>query len=411
MIMSACSSLLLGVILGMLLLPGLNEPDHVSGVASARFETRDDAWAWWRSGNELLPLDELNRSLELAGPDAFLHGAEQLRRMGRWGWDHQPIPMIERHLELLTWRSHVLDIEDAIDITRSAPMSMSNEVMIQAARSLLAHPDEVVAGHAFHALVEWAGFRPVLDDVLDMLPMDRDAWARPYRYWQASGPVPLPMHPVDGDEEMMGIEDLVLEEVRKQTLESDPDLRRNMAMAWLEDREPLHPQQGEQDVLSGDNRRIAGALLAAHERLDPAILEQAMHLEEDARVRTVIRLAIDVVGPPWRGEDADEFARRALRNQLEGDSLFPVACRMMAGDIELLGPRLDLAASGSRPERIRSLRLIAWLGPDWVQLDGRLDTMDEVSMAAFYDRLKARWHLEHRWLVNSTSTTDDGQHD
>ncbi len=425
---AALCSLLLGVFMGALLLPGWTERDQVSAVASPDFSTREEAWAWWRSGNEPLPLDDLNLALELAGPDAFQHGVEQLRRMRRWGWDHQPNTLIERHLELLTWRSHVLDVEDAIDLVKSAPMSTSNEAMIQSAQSLLAHADENVAGDAYRAFVSWAGFRTVLGQVLDALPADRDAWALPYRYWQKEGPVPLAMNAHVGFEGTSGMEvaglnildawmedasneDFVIEQVRKQAMAVDPAIRRDTALAWLQDREMEGNQEDVDRVGPSENRRIAGALLAAHEGLDPAIIEKAMHLENDARVRTVMRLARDVVGPPWRNEDPGEFARQALRNGEEGDSLYPVACRMMAGDLALLGPRLDSAASGSWPERIRCLRLIAWLRPEWVHFDGERLPMEEARVAAFFDLLLARWHLEHRWLVNSSTTTDDGLHD
>ncbi len=425
---AALCSLLLGVFLGALLLPGWNEQDHVSAVASSEFSTREEAWAWWRSGNEPLPMDQLNRALELTGPDAFLHGVEQLRRMRRWGWDHQPNILIERHLELLTWRAHVLDVEDAIDLVKSAPLSTSNEAMIQSAESLLAHADENVADDAYRAFVSWAGFRAVLGQILDALPPERAAWALPYRYWQKEGPVPLAMNAHVGFEsasgkevtqlnildawmEDTGVEDFVLELVRKQTLVPNPAIRRDTAIAWLQDREMQVDQEEVDRIGPSENRRIAGALLAAHEGMNSAIIEKSMHLEKDARVRTVMRLARDVVGPPWRNEDPGEFARQALHNGEEGDSLYPVACRMMAGDIALLGPRLDLAASGDWAERVRCLKLIAWLRPEWINLDGTLQPLEEARIAAFFDRLLARWHLEHRWLVNSSTTTDDGTHD
>ena len=139
------------------------------------------------------------------------------------------------------------------------------------------------------------------------------------------------------------------------------------------------------------------------------MIEQAMIIEDDAAARTVMRLAIDAIGPAWNSEHPTEFARRALPVP-DGISLYPVYCRMLAGDLSLLEPLLELAAIGSWPARFQAIALISWLLPDWIDA--------ELNMAAgttqvdiFFERLLARWRLDHRWVVNLANSTDDVFHD
>ena len=154
---------------------------------------------------------------------------------------------------------------------------------------------------------------------------------------------------------------------------------------------------------------MAGALLAAHEQLDPRPIEHAMVLEEDATTRTVMRLAIDSIGPAWNDGDPTEFARRALPVD-DGHSLYPMYCRVLAGDLTLLEPLLQEAAEGEWPARFQTFTLVSWLLPDWIDADPGIAS-DASAMDIVFQRLLARWRLEHRWVVNSTNSADDVNHD
>jgi hypothetical protein len=405
-------ALLVGIVLGLLLVPNLRTRAHLDDVASSSFDDRQRAWEWLKSSPGPFPLEQINLALRDAPPEALLHGARELQRVQSWDWSTQSNDVMARYMTLLLWRSHIMDTEDVIVLIGQSPADMPDDTMLELGATLFNHPDETVARRGFHALLSWSGHRPILARVLDQLPDHRLDWGLHYRSALESGRGPMLVAPsiVQAAEEAASADDhLLFHTVRSAAMHDDPIWRQATARRWLEDDAAETPMDAGAAPSPGPERRMAGALLAAHEDIDPRVIEHAMVVEQDATTRTVMRLAIDSIGPTWNDDDPTEFARRALPDS-DGIPLYPMYCRMLAGDLTLLGPLLDAAADGPGPARARAIALIAWLMPDWI------DTAPDIGAAAmkediFLQRLHARWRLEHRWVVNSAHTPDDVTHD
>ena len=156
---------------------------------------------------------------------------------------------MHRHLELLAWRAHVIDMEDAINLIESAPPGASIEPSLPSIARLLEHRDEKTARDAFHALVGWAGFGPSLVPLLDAIPESRSDWGVPYRAWADSGPVPLApivdlADPLNPPEEVLdssntvALSMLVTEDIFKARPELQEQAMRGLP-ARLEDPDPV----------------------------------------------------------------------------------------------------------------------------------------------------------------------------
>ena len=405
-------ALLIGVVLGLLFIPTLRTQAHLGDIASSSFETRQQAWNWLKSSPEPLPVDQVNLVLVDAPPEALIHGARELQGLQSWGWDTQPNVMMAQYLKLLMWRSHIMDMDAAIILIDGAPADMPEDTMLEVGDVLFSHPDSTVARRGFDSMMGWCGLRPVLPAMLEHLPPQRLEWGLPYQAVFQHGDAPMRVHPgiihatggLDTREEH-----LLLRTVQTATNQGDASQRRRTAERWLKDVQAEYEIDSSVAPPPGTQRRIAGALLAAHEHLDPVPIEQAMVIEQDAVARTVMRLAIDAIGPAWNDDDPMEFARRALPTS-DGASLYPIYLRMVGGDLTLLGPLLNEAAGGSAPARARAIALISWILPEWIEVPPDIGA-ETMKADIFYEHLLARWRLEHRWVVNSADSTDDVTHD
>jgi hypothetical protein len=422
--LTALIALAIGVVLAIWLIPLWRTTDRIHDVASENFDRREAAWNWWRSEPGSLPLPELNQMLADASPDALFHGARELQKLHSWGWGKQTNAMMGRYITLLMWRSHIMDLDDVILLVDQAPADAPHDAMLEIGDALFTHPDALVARRGFNALIGWCGFRPVLAPMLSHLPEHRSDWGLHYLHLLNHGQQPLRVEtmsnrPTTDPVILQAMEQwqnnfnneelLLLLWVRTAATMGDALQRRTTAQRWLDDLgSDINPEEGTTPP-PGPQRRLAGALLAAHERLDTQLLEQAMIIEQDAVTRTVLRLAIDATGPTWNNENPAEFARRALPVP-EGTSLYPLFCRMLAGDIALLEPLLDAAAAGSWPARFQSVALISWLMPGWIDAEPNI-AAGIAEADNFFELLLARWRLEHRWVVNSRISADDVSHD
>lgn len=422
--LTALIALAIGVVLAMWLMPLWRTTDRIQDVASENFDRREAAWNWWRSEPGPLPLPELNLMLANAAPEALFHGARELQKLHSWGWGKQTDAMMGRYMALLMWRSHIMDLDDVILLVDQAPATAPQDAMLELGDALFKHPDTLVARRGFNALVSWCGFRPVLAPMLSHLPEHRRDWGLHYRHLLNYGQQPLRVEQMTTQpttdpvilqamqrwrNNLNNEELLLLVWVRAAATMGDALQRRTTAHRWLDDRRSdINSEEGIAPP-PGPQRRLAGALLAAHERLDTKLLEQAMVIEQDAITRTVLRLAIDATGPAWNNENPAEFARRALPLP-EGTSLYPLFCRMLAGDIALLEPLLEAGAAGSWPARLQSIALISWLMPEWIDSEPNI-AAGTAEADIFFELLLARWRLEHRWVVNSRNSTDDVSHD
>lgn len=414
-------ALLAGIGLGLLLVPNLRTRTHIDDVASTSFDERRRAWDWLQSSPGPFPLEQVNLALLDAPPEAMLHGARELQRMQSWDWNSQSNDVMARYMSLLLWRSHIMDTEDVIILIGQSPIDMPDDTMLELGATLFNHPDATVARRGFDALVSWCGYRPILLRMLDTLPPSRMDWSTHYLHLHERGRTPLKIGSESGvapttpgnmaawPSSRTEAEHLLFDSVRIAAQCGTDEQRKATAEHWLQDRQAAADPHVELSPEPGPRRRMAGALLAAHEQLDPRPIEHAMVIEEDATARTVMRLAIDATGPAWNDEDPGDFARRALPVD-EGISLYPMYCRTLAGDLTLLEPLLQAAAEGEPSARAQTLTLVPWLLPEWV--DARADSpSDATAMDMFFQRLLARWRLEHRWVVNSTNSADDVNHD
>ena len=415
-------ALLIGIVLGLLLVPNLRTRAHVDDVASTSFDDRQRAWEWLKSSPGPFPLEQINLALRDAPPEALLHGAHELQRLQAWNWTTQSNDVMARYMTLLLWRSHIMDTEDVIVLIGQSPASMPEDTMLELGATLFNHPDATVARRGFHAMLSWCGQRPILARMLEQLPAHRLDWDQHYRYLLDLGPQPLRIEstPADTDPGIAqarqewdstrtAADRLLLHAVRSATQRGTAAERRSTAEHWLQDQASNIEVHTDLTPAPGPGRRLAGALLAAHEQLDPRVIEEAMVIERDAAARTAMRLAIDAIGPPWNDDDPAEFARQALPEP-SGISLYPMYCRTVAGDLTLLEPLLEAAADGKWSARFQTMALISWLLPDWIESDPDIGSASG-NADIFFQRLLARWRLQHRWVVNSVNSADDVTHD
>ena len=92
-------ALLVGIVLGLLLVPNLRTRAHVDDVASTSFDDRQRAWEWLKSSPGPLPLEQINLALRDAPPEALLHGAHELQRLQAWNWATQSNEVMARYFE------------------------------------------------------------------------------------------------------------------------------------------------------------------------------------------------------------------------------------------------------------------------------------------------------------------------
>lgn len=388
-------AVLLGVAIGVLAIPSWRSASRIDGVASDDVSNRTAAWKWWTAPDEtgalraIGALDRLNDSLVEGSDDAVLQGADQLHRLGLWGWSTQPHPLITRHLELLAWRSHVLDVEDAIELVETAPLDASTETVATPVLRLLAHGDPAVARQAFRTLSAWAGISPRLDIVLQGLPEDRTHWGDPYRQWLVCGRGPIRV-----DEATAAS----FTTIARAGTTPDEVVVATLALAGTASR------GDEQPVIALDDpqpaRRQMAALLTAIEGGDDEALARAMLIEQDPGTRLAMRLALDALGRPTSDDHPGEFAWRAMRR--EDDRLWhpAILARLIAGDPDLLEPLFEAAADQNDADRAAAWSLTTRFLPDWLDVEATdapgCRTMDAESL---FPSLLARWHLERRRLV------------
>ena len=400
-VFSGIAAIALGVLIGVWLVPQLRVQGRIDDVIAENATTRTQAWTWWTAPDETgspragAILGDLNRALAAGSDDAMLHGSDQLHRLDLWGWDTQPPQLVARHLHLLTWRAHVLDIEDAIVLIEAAPLDADPAHVVGPVQSLLGHPDPLVAEDVFNALVAWAGMHPRVHLVLDALPEARTAWGDDYRALLACGAQPIrivsssttPYRATDADTDpadQVALAALMLEQlnVRRTSL--------GAISARLDDPDP--------------NRRQVSALLAAllaHEDVEVA---QAMLIEQHPRTRLTMRLALDAMGRPTSDDHPGEFAWRAVR--LDDGRLWhpPILTRLIAGDPALLQPLYASALEDHPLDRAAAWNLTERFLPGWISADaGEGTTCESLELDAFFRRLLARWHLQRRWLQQDDS--------
>jgi hypothetical protein len=151
-----------------------------------------------------------------------------------------------------------------------------------------------------------------------------------------------------------------------------------------------------------DDRKRAGALLAALLGAHQALLEEAYDLEDVPIVRTTQRLALHVLGRPvseaGHGGEEVEFAYRALHTP-EGDFRPDVAlCLLMAGH----RPATRLLASRQRGDWRLTVSQRAWLAerfvPQWTEALGRPIGGDRRALDLHFDELEVLADLTERRL-------------
>ncbi|MCH2148368.1 MAG: hypothetical protein MK095_02930, partial [Phycisphaerales bacterium] len=269
-------ALTLGVVIATWLVPMWRTTDRIHDVASDDFDQRKAAWNWWRSEPAPLPMMELNRALSNASPEALLHGARELQDLNAWGWGKQTHTLMARYMTLLLWRSHIMDAHDVILLVDQAPSDAPADAMLEVGGVLFKHSDPAVANLGFNALVSWCGFRPVLSEMLTQLPPQRADWGLHFHHLLEHGQQPLRIRSMLNDPDALqqrlaewnaNLTDqdvLLLSSVRTATTSGDAHQRRSTAQRWLNDRDAQTRPMPADDPPPGSQRRLAGALLAAH---------------------------------------------------------------------------------------------------------------------------------------------------
>ncbi|MEE2719490.1 MAG: hypothetical protein VX727_06880 [Planctomycetota bacterium] len=390
-------ALLLGIVLGVWLIPSWRDSARIDAVASPDAERRSAAWTWWNTAEDgIVPraatsLETLNGVLHDAPDEALLHGADQLQRIGCWGWETQPPRLVARHLRLLNRRGHVLDLEDVVRTLEAAPLDADPLHVIDPTVSILGHGDPTTADAVFTSLAAWAGMTPRLELVLDRLPPHRTAWAEPYRAWLADGPRPLrgkasPPDRTAGDD--IDSDDRLVEAVLIPDAPERRDVGPERIRVRLDDADP--------------HRRRTAALLAALRGEDGTAVAEAMLIERDPATRLTMRLALDALDRPTTDDDPGEFAWRAMHRTPDRLWYPPILTRLISGDPSLMQPLLEDCLDDRPEARAVARRLAHRFMPNWVAPDSG-DGPAPIAAEDFFPRLLARWHLERRRLERNES--------
>jgi hypothetical protein len=154
----------------------------------------------------------------------------------------------------------------------------------------------------------------------------------------------------------------------------------------------------------GNDRKRAGALLAALLGEHSSLLEELAQLPDAADVRTTARLASAAVRDDTGRDELIELAYRALRKP-DGDfDPDTVLAMLAAGYVDMLALLADPPRGDWRMAIQQRAMLIERFLPHWHHAAGRPVSGDERAILLHFDWLRARHHLESRRLEFDRAT-------
>lgn len=390
-------AIVIGAVAGWSLAPGMRLDRALQLIVDDDADVRRQGWARLVAGDGGVQphLAEIIDRLETANDAALLDAAEHLRQARLWDWDRIPVEVVLREASLRA-AGDESDREIAVrqmatcplDLDQAEVMPILHRILLNADGRLLTQGKEAAFGwigpHRFHSL---RGL-PLLEDE-DTRRMVRLAvyWAqnranrppmeRSWAHMDAEAATAHLQRGVTDDDGMVYAAVLLAEHSlpREDAVE--------VARQWIVDFD--------------DDRKRAGALLAALLGEHVELLAEALEVATVPQVRTAQRLALLALGRPVGGDDDLEFAYRTLH--LPGGHVNPdtLLCLLAAGIED--APRY-LASTPEEPTgdaiRARTL-LIERFIPYW-NIHAAVEYGEVDPAVAYYEAMRAVWMLTHRWM-------------
>lgn len=391
-------ALIIGVMLAWFLMPsGLaqQETSALLQIVDEDPEVRRRGWAVLEANGAFARnLQGIHGRLDGASDEALLDGADALRRQSLWGWEHQPAELVLREVQLRLLRNSE-DRELAAGMMARAPLDLDVDVALPLFGQLLEDARGSQFERAMEAAFGWIGphrFHHLMQlQIFEDEETRRTAriavyWARDRQYEKS---VSSAWGRMDAEAAMVQLQRSVRDRdgmVYAAALLAEHCLPREQASAlarkWIVD--------------FNDDRKRAGALLAALLGEHAELVAEALAVTTDPLVRTTQRMALLSLGAPV-GESGDiEFAHRTLH--LPGGNVNPdvLLCLLAAGYED--GPRI-LASTPINPSgealQARNL-LIERFVPFWNIHAAVEESADPVL--AYYQAMRSIWMLTHRWM-------------
>lgn len=393
-ILSVTLALLIGGFAAWSLVPDGNVARSLNQIIDDDPDVRLLGWRHLLRGDQMAELaEEIAVRLETASDAALLDGAKHLRHARLWGWDRQPVAIMLRETKLLA-SGNDADRQLAVEQMGSCPLDLDQREVMPIFWQLLNDADGMLLDEAKEAAFGWVG--PHRFHSLRQLPLledeDTRRLVRLAVYW-AQG---RHGRPSLGRSWAHLDAAAAMDQLNRSVVDADGNVYAAVLLA-----EHSLPREdavalARRWVVDFDNdRKRAGALLAALLGEHADLIQEALEVATDPQVRTAQRLALFALG---RGAKATEleFAHRSLHlpsGQINPDT---VLCLLAAGVDDGLRRLAQMpskvSADGIRPRVLLIERFV----PYWnihSAVEGGAD-----PVLAYYEAMRAVWMLTHRWM-------------
>ncbi len=401
---SICSLVIalgLGMAMTLLVASRADDSRALDQIMAEQAQDRQSGWRWLmkkdaESGapRAAVHLDLIREKLESAPDEVLFDASDALRRGDLWDWDVLPSELVLREAALRAAGDDA-DRELVIRQMATCPLDADEQLVLPVLKDLVRVEDEHLQRRAIEVAFGWIG--PERNERLMMLPLrvEEDTrrlvrvavyWSQRYdtraaspRSWariDAEAARSQLQHSVTDHEGMAYVAALLAE----HSLPRDEAVE--LARKWIVD-------------LNNDRKR-AGALLAALLGEHAELLVEAYEAASDGDVRTTQRAALMALGREVGDGDPLEFTHRAAH--LPGGHINPdiVLCLLAAGYEN--APRYlaktpdDLAGEAIRARTLLAERFL----PYW-NIDDAVKHSWTEPIKAYFESLWIVWALMHRW--------------
>ncbi len=333
-------ALLIGLMLAIIAIPGFQRRRALRMIDSPNSTERTVAWntlfsdvASDDAASRHQLLNDVNLRLLHVSDTALLHGIDELADRGFWGWDRQPPELMLRGIDVQIGTGEEAWLLDAAECLSEAPPSLDVTEFLPRIDAVLVQPDQSVRDLALDAALVWAGLaRADLLATVTLPPGDAASEQRLYMALRWSDmvdrgiltPDSAPAEPPDDDRDA----DFILAILDDFPSVSSPAISAALLAEQLPaDQSLAFAERWIRDF--NDDRKRAGALLAALLGAHTELLAEAYRVEDVATVRTTQRLALAALGADPGPGDPIEFAHRVLRRsdgEIDPDTVFALLC-------------------------------------------------------------------------------------
>jgi hypothetical protein len=399
-IVSLLFAFMLGFLAAMTLaLRSGDDAKWLEKIVESDAEKRQQAWVWLTGRDEGAStvraqglLSAINDMLDDASGEVLFDATAALRSVGFWGWPHQDHALVLREA-LQRAQGEEVDMRIAIEQMADAPLDLPEQDVVAVYDAIFKSGNTTLRDEAMPGIFGWYGpeqyhrlpaLRLLADEDSRRMVRIAVTWGTGYAM---RGPNQRAWAAFDAQAAMAQLEQSVVDEhghVYIAALLAEHSLERPDASA-LARRWIVH--------LDNDRKR-AGALLAALLGEHESLLAEAFDASTDPQVRTAMRLALHAFGQSVGEGDPMEFAYRAMHTaagQLNPDTMM----YMLIMGHEQAPYYLAKRPSPATVESIRPRNLlIERFLPTWHVQYAVEDGEDHIT--AYYDALWTVWMIMHR---------------